>query len=268
MGQVIIRPQEYYAVADTIEHTLERPERPVIHDVHKTAADMIYTPHRFRIYYDDFFKPSRVQDLPMRVEELTKSKQTTEANLCRDGLYVKSYPQYELDSEGKIIMDYTFDSEGIPVEKNRYFCVMIPLFAKIKIKSVKLLFGGSPGVMDHVDFDSEGRVIPTRIRYPEHLYTSEGFPLYNENGEPQFNDPKLCKHETVYYSSAYVIDPDGGSPENPMGEYICWYICAKEASTGVISRFYGPAKYRKDQRQKPCYNFLIQFEDVNRASFH
>ena len=262
-AQVIIRPQEYYAVAQTIENSLEKMSKPVLVDNNATP---IYVPHRFRLYYDDYCVPETERPLPMRVDELDNSKQIATAILCRDGLRVRSYPQFGYyTSEGEYVkQDPIRNSEGFIInELSRYFCVMIPLHIKVKIKDIKILFGGSPGIMDHVDFDSEGRVIPTYIKYPEHLYDSEGNPLYDEDGNPIFATEK---NETIYYQSNYVIDPDGGTPDNPMGEYICWYICSKDTITGNISRFYGPSKYREDQKREPCYEFLIRFEELGKAS--
>lgn len=75
--------------------------------------------------------------------------------------------------------------------------------------------------------------------------------------------PGENRNETVHFQSNYIIDPDGATPENPMGEYICWYICSRDTNTGMISRFYGPSDNLK---QKPYYEFLIQFDEINKVS--
>ena len=234
--EVIIRPQEYWAVAETIEHSL-LDEGPVWHhDEKKTGADPIYVPHRFRLFFDDFSKPKDVEFLPQRVEELGHELRVATNILVRDGLRLRSRPQYEY---------VNINSEGAPephyakVEKSRFFCVMIPLHIKVKLKSVKCIFGGSPGIMDRVNVDPDN----PNIVYPD--------PTYNPG-------------ETCYFQSNYVIDPSGRSPENPMGEYICWYICSKDPITEQIGRMYGPTPYMADQ--EPYYEFLLQFEELREAN--
>ena len=293
--EVIIRPQEYWAVADTIEHSLMKPKKHVNTYDPRRGADPIYVPHRFRYFYGDYAVNSAIRDLPDRLEDLPYSRQIAEEILLRDGLVVRSFPQYKLfDSEGNELPDdsmYT-DSEGEYREVSRYFCVMIPLHIKVKIKNIRVLFGGSPGIMDHVDYDTTGltwdsegqvwrdnagiptqpRVIPSYLRYPDHEFDNEGNSEFDGSIEywderhlfPKYQAP--WRRETVYFNSNYVIDPDGTSPENPMGEYICWYICTRETVSGRISRYFGPRKYRDNQRKTPYYEFLIQFEKVGKAN--
>lgn len=293
--QVVIRPQEYYAVADTIEHTLLRtkPDEVNYHDeVMKTAADLIYTPHRFRIFYGDYCDDPEADsegtairdDLPQRTNALPFSKRIAQAILCRDGLRVKSYPQYRevtvYDSEG--------DSEGHTeiVEVPRYFCVMIPLTMKVKVKSVKSLFGGTPGVSDGVTYDatglhfvepgskyadSEGNVYWDAVKNLKDIDSIVlGHQWLNEFDIPTepLVVPKPGYHmgESWNFKSNYVIDPDGDFPENPMGEYICWYICShQDIVPGIDYRFSGPYKYRENQRHPACYDFLIEFEEINKG---
>lgn len=279
MNEVIIRPQEYWAVADTIEHSLKKPIKRVNTYDPRFGADPIYVPHRFRYYYGDYSVQGR--DLPDRVEALPHSGLIAPQILVRDGLKVRSYPQFIETSEvpsGKM-------------EIARYFCVMIPLHIKVKVKTIKVLYGGSPGIMDHVDYDTTGltwdsedmiwrddagiptqpRVIPSYLRYADHEFNNEGNSEYDgsikfdEYGNPVYQLP--WRNETVYFNSNYVIDPDGAFPENPMGEYICWYICTRETVTGTVSRYFGPTKYREDQRKEPYYEFLIQFEEVGKANY-
>lgn len=269
--QVVIRPQEYFAVADTIEHSLFDDGKPFEgYDIRNTGAAPIYTPHRFRLFYGDYSVPEDVRSLPQRIDELDYSKQVATNILCRDGLKVSSYPQFTtetveqpaVDSEGNIM----FDSEGKPimeevevkVETNRFFCVAIPLHIKVKVKSVKVLFGGSPSIMDRVSYDSTG----LRHGYYEYDSTTgtekfietkpgERGDWYNSAGVPAIPrvipKPGYNVGETAYFQSNYMIDPDGRTPENPMGEFICWYICSKDSVTGNISRFTGPGKYRDNQ---------------------
>ena len=270
--EVIIRPQEYWAVADTIEHSL-LDEGPVWYrDEPKTGADPIYVPHRFRLFFDDFSKPKDEEFLPQRVEELRHELRMATNILVRDGLRLRSRPQYEYVDMG--------DSEHHiwrRVEKSRFFCVMIPLHIKVKLKAVKCIFGGSPGIMDRVTYDSEG------LRYGyftdsegEQVFVpvdydnpAEGTPIndchwYDKNWLPVtphvIPKPGYNPGESCYFQSNYVIDPSGRTPENPIGEYICWYICAKDPITGQIGRMYGPTPYMADQ--EPYYEFLLQFEEV------
>lgn len=216
--QVIVRPQEYFAVADTIEHSLD-----------KERTMPIYVPHRIILHYDDYANTS--YDLPIRVEELTQIKRITVQDLLQKGLEVVSKPVYKqaLDSEGLPV----FDSEGNPIytdeEEMRYFCLAIPLHIPIKVKSVKMLFGGTPSIMDRIWFDEEGRVIP----------------------RPHFN-----LDETAFFNSNYMIDTEAALPENPRGEYIVWYVCDKETPTGRISRYYGGP-----------YGYLIEFERVDDSHY-
>ena len=290
--QVVIRPQEYYAVADTIEHTLRNEGPYRVKEDYKTAADPIYAIPRFNIYFDDYCEDESRYFLPDRVEDLKKHKLTTVQNLLRDGFRAISRPCYERDSEGNIVIDYSFDSEGIPVEKSRFWCLMLPIFAKIKVKDVKVMFGGmsTPGVSDNVDYDatglhfilnnldpnyndfieladSEGRVYWSKIKDSSELREKaigeQWFDDLNRRSTPYvIPRPSYSMGETCTFHSDYVIDPDGCTPENPRGEYICWYICSKETVTGNISRFYGPHKYRKDQKHEPYYEFLIKFEEI------
>lgn len=289
--EVIIRPQEYWAVADTIEHSLERTPRGGVNTYdHSRGADPIFVPHRFRYFFGDYWVNPSVRDLPDRVEDLAHSGQIAKEILCRDGLRVRSFPRFKTfeNSEGEV--EYELDELGHKIELNRYFCIMIPLHIKVKIKNIKLLYGGSPGVMDHIDYDTTGliwdseayvwrdsesmipvhpRVTPSYKRYADHEFKNEnnqffdGSIVFDADGNPVYQNDD--RNETVYYNSSYVIDPDGTSPENPMGEYICWYICSKETVTGMESRFFGPRKYREDQRKEPYYEFLIQFEELDKA---
>jgi len=297
-GQVVIRPQEYWAVADTIEHSLERPKEPIMWDTRNTGADLIYATPRFRMYFGDYSVPEDIKFLPNRVEELPYSRQTTMANLLRDGLRAISRPVYakytEDDSEGHYHKgDIIIDPFGYPEQVSRFWCLMIPLHIKLKIRDIKLLFGGSPGVADNVDYDarglhfldfnhdfldsegepladSEGRVyweqIEDSFELREKAHGEQWFDSLNRYATPMvIPRPGYNNSESCTFHSDYVIDPDGVTPENPMGEYICWYICSKETVTGNISRFYGPGKYREDQRHEPYYEFLIKFEEVGKA---
>lgn len=281
--EVIIRPQEYWAVAETIEHSL-LDEGPVWHhDEKKTGADPIYVPHRFRLFFDDFSKPKDVEFLPQRVEELGHELRVATNILVRDGLRLRSRPQYEY---------VNINSEGAPephyakVEKSRFFCVMIPLHIKVKLDSVRCVFGGSPGIMDRVNYDSEGLrygyftegkdsegetisiFVPVDYNNPKkedlpHMNECHWYDEYNLPVTPRIiPDPHYepSMGETCYFQSNYVIDPSGRSPENPMGEYICWYICSKDPITGQIGRMYGPTPYMADQ--EPYYEFLLKFKEI------
>ena len=284
-GQVIIKPQEYYAVAETIEYRLKRPMEPVRYNIHDRAADEIYVIPRFKMYFGDFSEPEYLKPLPDRVEALPYSKLTTMQNLLRDGFRAISRPQYLLDSEGNKVLD----PFGFPEQVARYFCIMIPLHIKLKIKSIKLMFGGSPGVSDNVDYDatglhfydsestladSEGKVYWEQIKDIVDVngthYLGLGRQWYDERNIPTdpltVPRPGYYRGESCTFHSDYVIDPDGVTPENPMGEYICWYVCSKESVTGNHSRFYGPGKYREDQRHEPYYEFFIQFEEIGKAT--
>ena len=281
--EVIIRPQEYWAVAETIEYKLKRPQpdkpgKSMFYDIHDRAADDIYVPHRFRLFFDDFSKPKDVEFLPQRVEELGHELRVATNILVRDGLRLRSRPQYEY---------VNINSEGAPephyakVEKSRFFCVMIPLHIKVKLDSVRCVFGGSPGIMDRVNYDSEGlrygyftdsegKQVFVPVDYnnpdPKDLPYMNDCHWYDEHDLPVtpriIPDPhyKPSMGETCYFQSNYVIDPSGRSPENPMGEYICWYICSKDPITGQIGRMYGPTPYMADQ--EPYYEFLLKFKEI------
>lgn len=305
--QVIIKPQEYYAVAKTIEYSLARGDKPgpidYIDEVRKTRADHIHVPHRFRLFFDDYVTDKSISPLPKRTDELHHSLQIAKEIMMRDGLRLISRPRFGYKEVS--LGDHTFVKR---FEKSRYFCFMIPLNIRVKVKSIKCVFGGTPGIMDRVDHASEGDYPPDeyvnrlfKIKKIVYERDSEGRLIFDEDGRPiykvekdkygnvigpmyerdsegniiEITDPRFLegialprpsynKDETCYFQSTYVIDPSRRTPDNPTGEFICWYICARDPITNQIGRILGPNMFMDDQ--EPYYEFYIQFADVDEAS--
>ena len=234
--QVIVRPQEYIAVADTIEHSL---------DGDKTMP--IFVSPRFRMEFGDFWEDEDIKPLPQRAEDLPNHIMVEPKQLLQRGINLWSRPRFkeEEDSEGTQYVD----------EFSRYFCIAIPLHIKLKVKSIKVMVGGSPGLMDHVtydytglqrmSYDSEGKLVPDSESYT--WYDSEFHPAIPR----VIPKPKYNENETVYFNSNYMIDPSMALPENPMGEYVVWYVCSRETPTYKISRYFGGP-----------YLYHIEFEEV------
>ena len=314
--QVIIKPQEYYAVAKTIEYSLARGDKPgpidYIDEVRKTRADHIHVPHRFRLFFDDYVTDKSISPLPKRTDELHHSLQIAKEIMMRDGLRLISRPRFGYKEVS--LGDHTFVKR---FEKSRYFCFMIPLNIRVKVKSIKCVFGGTPGIMDRVDHASEGdypvngpgSYVNRLFKIKKIVYErdSEGNLIFDEDGRPkpkydsegvvyeyvkdsegnyvldkygkkipvEITDPRFLegialprpsynKDETCYFQSTYVIDPSRRTPDNPTGEFICWYICARDPITDQIGRILGPNMFMDDQ--EPYYEFYIQFADVDEAS--